>query len=109
MSNLKTLKDIAINPYDVQIRIDMRKEAIKWVKQIRSIGIDRKYTMENDFMNFFNITSEDLKGSDKKDVVSEIEKIRCNALCKFHCPFDKWLDKWESTHKKDYQNSKVKR
>jgi hypothetical protein len=43
-------------PYDV-----LKAEAVKWVKHFRKSGLPSKYTMENDFTAFFNLSEEDLK------------------------------------------------
>ena len=55
---LKTLKEIEL--LSATQRYVIKQEAIKWVKHIRRI-CPAKYTMENDFTKFFNITEEDLK------------------------------------------------
>ncbi len=59
MTKLKTLKDL--DAWTDEWHDVVKQEAIKWVKHIRSSGLDSKYTMENDFTKFFNITEEDLK------------------------------------------------
>jgi len=66
--SLRTLKDIEVYQWDESIPTekcvvinDLRKEAINWVKEKRRLGkeglIDNRLT----FMNFHNITEEDLK------------------------------------------------
>ena len=69
----KTLKDFRksldtqaeVGIYYTNIVLDMMKaEAIKWVKYWRDLddipNRENEYT-DSDFMNFFNITEEDLK------------------------------------------------
>lgn len=55
---LKTLKDILSEAEEYEfVRVDnLKAEAIKWVKKDKELD-------ELDFMNFFNITEEDLDGS----------------------------------------------
>ncbi len=55
MEKLKTLKDLEWK-YDTIVAL--KQEAIKWVKQQIKDG---RLMAANDFMNFFNITEEDLK------------------------------------------------
>jgi len=57
MTELKTLKDCGI---DVGTHLVIRQEAIKWVKYYED---DKKGLMRECFMEFFNITEEDLKES----------------------------------------------
>jgi len=63
---LKTLKDLYENKTDKEIVMvkELRAEAIKWVKGMREDmlrGKDFKMIDEEAFMEFFNITEEDLK------------------------------------------------
>ena len=55
-NTLRTLKDItnSILPYCAE-KAELRQEAIKWVKRLSITLTDR------DWMDFFNITEEDLK------------------------------------------------
>ena len=59
---LKTLKDIErskLNPFLIA-DFDLKEEAIKWVKEMMETD---GYTLNTEisFMDFFNITEEDLK------------------------------------------------
>jgi hypothetical protein len=71
--DLKTLKDIGFftevrnvpnifkkSKEEAVFKFELKQEAIKWVKHMRSLCND-KYTMANDFIKFFNLTKEDLK------------------------------------------------
>ena len=67
MTKLKTLKDLDFwtlyvaerdEERDVVDRDDLKQEAIKWVKDFRERDDE---IWESNFMNFFNITEEDLK------------------------------------------------
>ena len=63
MVKLKTLKDLELgwvqtNPYGIHVDVDkirevLKQEAIKWIKEGKSIWIDAE--------KFFNIVEEDLK------------------------------------------------
>ncbi len=70
INNLKTLKDIeeetakkaGLKVEDVLVDgFDVRQEAIKWVKKFFPISKKGYEFTLGDFMEFFNITSEDLK------------------------------------------------
>jgi len=60
--SLRTLKDLYTQDEDELMR-NIKEEAIKWVKEKRRLGkeglIDNRLT----FMNFHNITEEDLKSN----------------------------------------------
>ena len=60
MSNdLKTLKDLE-NPHNTYEIEWLRAEAVKWIKSYRAdYGFHR--TAEAEFIEFFNLTEEDLK------------------------------------------------
>ena len=58
MTKLKTVKDLG-NDVNWIGRLILKKEAIKWVKQDKDF--DKKYPWRDIFMNFHNITEEDLK------------------------------------------------
>lgn len=70
-NKLKTLKDLeCLNPtHDHKTRGDfciirkdeLRAEAVKWVKQKRRFFPWFRRTDGEDFMDFFNLTEEDLK------------------------------------------------
>ena len=62
---LKTLEDMQLGyegypPEDENIRKELRQEAIKWVKKQKECGDEFVFAVE-EFMDFFNITEEDLK------------------------------------------------
>ena len=56
MTKLKTLKDIHMEEY---MRLIIKAEAIKWVKWLRTRRMG--WGKSSVFMDFFNITEEDLK------------------------------------------------
>ncbi len=60
MTELKTLKDFTIGLSDFEsVRVQrLKNEAIKWRK---FFDVERKIITREDWDNFFNITSEDLK------------------------------------------------
>ena len=72
MTDLKTLNDIVFDhpdQYGSDIKMELRQEAIKWIKyfnerKIKSICgtcSDWHQCSAKQFINFFNITEEDLK------------------------------------------------
>ena len=78
MTELRTLKDIELKERGINItdlrtletlrRYDynLRAEAIKWIKQANRCGCDKCRHASISFMDFFNITEEDLKGEQEK-------------------------------------------
>lgn len=73
MTDLKTLKDLTHRKENMQLdgkvfiitEFELKQEAIKWVKaytQGRSMGKSEWHIQQwSKFMQFFNLTSEDLK------------------------------------------------
>ena len=72
MAKLKTLKDINSKAYaiDYNFILDLRAEAVKWIKEIYYVGTDDKNSEENIkhadavkvwIKHFFNITDAELK------------------------------------------------
>lgn len=58
MSELKTLKDMNLNDIDGYNEAILKAEAVKWVKKYRKQGFER---VAVEFMQFFNLTEEDLQ------------------------------------------------
>jgi len=82
MSELKTLKDIGENNSldynrpilfkDTFVYNDLRKEAIKWIKETDENGMEKEFNDKYEYwdygadtkgfiINFFNLTEEDLR------------------------------------------------
>ena len=61
MTELKTLKDlIEEKSYAYSQKVfasEIKAEAVKWVKELKSIGKDREWSYSF-FMDFFNLTEE---------------------------------------------------
>ena len=65
---LKTLKDIegGIDEYYVKYYENIRKEAIKWVKECEKCSEhDERYYWATFIKHFFNLTEEELAGEGK--------------------------------------------
>ena len=61
MTKLKTLKDISIKYLDIEhTKWKIKQEAIKWVKSFENDYYER-IEVKPVFMDFFNITEEDLE------------------------------------------------
>ncbi len=56
---LKTFDDFSVRTAgEIALKMKLKAEAIKWLKDRRNV---KMYICEMDFMEFFNITEEDLK------------------------------------------------
>ena len=59
---LKTLKDLDLNVNEYSdAEYIIKQESIKWVKERMITSLIGDYTAKKYFMDFFNITEEDLK------------------------------------------------